>query len=297
MYDDIALFIEIVRNNSLSLTASSLDIPVATVSRRLKKLESQIGVRLIHRSARQFVLTQEGQAYYHSYAGLFAELEQIQKNLSIETHELKGKLRILAPTNISTGLLQAMWLNFIQQYPDIQLEVILNNSFDDIYLKKADLAIRIGPQTDSSLQQKRLSSIATIFVASPNYIDQFNCPEEIDDLSKHRLIGVTALSNWQLKHQETGQEKVFRPYYSTMVNDLSFARQLVCGGAGIALLPVSEAQKALEQRELVHLLPEWQGPERDVYIVWPSGKLLSARAKCFRDFIVDHFEKTVVLKP
>jgi len=290
MYDDIALFINIVNHNGLSAAAKYLNMPVATVSRRLKKLENQLGVQLIRRSARQFVLSAEGQAYYQSYAGLYAELENVQNTLSLETHALKGKLKILAPTNISIGLLQPMWLAFIQEYPAIRLELSLNNAFEDIISTQADLAIRIGAQVDSSLKQKRLGAVSTIFVAAPDYLSQHGCPETIDDLTDHNLLGVKAISTWELTHQDTHQRKVIQPYFSTMVNDLCLAHQLVCGGTGIALLPVSEILDTLKSGKIKQLLPNWRGPVRDIFIVWPSGKLLSARAKCFRDFILDYFQ-------
>lgn len=290
MYDDIALFVEIVRRSGLSAAADYLGMPLATLSRRLKKLEGKLGVQLIRRSARQFVLSAEGEAYYQAYAGLFAELDNVQKTLSAQTHELAGRLSVLAPTNISIGLLEPMWQAFIKKYPQIHLDLNLSNTVEDMIAQKADLALRIGPQADSSLNQRRLGAVSTHLVASPEYLAQHGCPASIHALEDHSLLGLSAMPSWELTHIQTHQQHVIRPHFSTRVNDVSFLRQLVCGGAGIALLPSSEALEPIKRGQITALLPAWRGPQRVVVIVWPSGKLLSARAQCFRDFIIAYFQ-------
>lgn len=132
MFDDIALFIHIVQQQGLAAAAQKLGLPAATVTRRLQRLEASVARQLIHRSARQFVLTPEGEAFYQAYAGLVEQLEQTQQQLSGELNLLAGPLKVLAPTNISIGLLQPMWSGFIKMYPDIKLELMLSNSVESM---------------------------------------------------------------------------------------------------------------------------------------------------------------------
>ena len=296
MIDDIALFIHIVQLRGLAATADHLQIPAATVTRRLQKLEAQVGGQLIHRSARQFNLTQEGEIYFQAYAGLVQQFESTSRRLSAEQHQLFGPLKVLAPTNISLGLLQPAWSAFINEYPDIQLEVQLNNTTEDVITTQADIAIRIGPQSDSLLYQKRLGTIRTIIVAAPEYLLSKGTPSSLDDLHQHRMIGVNNLSTWTLTNNTTGQKVNLHPKYATTVNDIRFACQLSSDAVGIALLPVSEVKNELSLGTLQQVLPSWSGPVRDIFTVWPSGKLLSAKARCLRDFMESYFSQEPILQ-
>lgn len=285
MYDDIVLFIHIVQQQGLAAAAQKLGLPAATVTRRLKRLEESVASQLIHRSARQFVLTGEGEIFYQAYAELVEQLEHTQQQLSNDLHTLSGPLKVLAPTNISIGLLQPMWSRFIKSYPDIKLELTLSNRVEDIRTSGADIALRIGPQESSSLYQKRVGSLHTLIVASPDYLTQNGAPNTLEQLAQHDLIGVRALSTWKMNHLLSGKTQEVRPRFSTFVNDVKFASQLVCDGIGISLLPNSEVNHHLNTGELVRVLDPWEGPERELYTIWPSGKLLNAKAKCLRDYI------------
>jgi len=296
MIDDIALFIHIVQYRGLAAAAEHLQLPAATVTRRLQRLEARIGSQLIHRSARQFNLTQEGEIYFQAYADLVQQFESTSRLLSTEQHQLSGQLKVLAPTNISLGLLQPTWSAFIKAYPDIHLELQLNNATEDVINTQADIAIRIGPQSDSLLYQKRLGTIRTIIVAAPKYLSLQGEPSNLDNLHQHRIIGVNNLSTWRLKNRETQQQVDMHPKYTTTVNDIRFASQLVCDAVGIALLPISEVKDELNKGSLQQILFPWSGPTRDIFAVWPSGKLLSAKAKCLRDFMEIYFSQDPILQ-
>ena len=285
MYDDIVLFIHITQQQGLAGAAHKLGVPAATVTRRLKRLEKSLGCQLIHRSARQFILTGEGKVFYQAYAELVEQLEDTQQKLSSNLHSLSGKLKVLAPSNISTGLLQPMWSNFIKTYPDIKLELTLSNSIEDMLSSSADIALRIGPQASSSLYQKRMGSLHTYLVCSPEYLTDRGAPEDLESLSEHNLIGISALTSWNMLNTNTGKTQEFRPRFSTLVNDVKFVSQLVQDGAGIALLPTSEIISHINSNKLVRILQPWQGPDRELFTIWPSGKLLNAKAKSLQSHI------------
>ena len=296
MFDDIVLFIHIVQSRGLAAAARQLQLPAATVTRRLQKLENSVGCQLIHRSARQFKLTADGEMYYQAYAELAHQLQTTARELDKDMQQISGRLKVLAPTNISNGILQPMWSAFLKAYPEIQLHLELNNQKDDLLMSQADIALRIGPQSDSNLYQKRLGSIATILVAGPQYIQQHGAPKTLEDLSQHRLISITALEQWQLKNQQTVKQQTLQPETNTVVNDVSLACQMACDDLGIALLPMSEIESELENKRLIRVLTPWQGPDRDIYAVWPSGRLLTAKAKCLRDFMQSFIEQESVLQ-
>lgn len=293
MYDDIVLFVHIVQQQGLAPAAHKLGLPAATVTRRLQRLEASAARKLIHRSARQFVLTPEGEAFYQAYAGLVEQLEQTQQQLNGELHLLSGPLKVLAPSNISTGLLRPMWSGFIKAYPDIKLELVLSNSVENMLSAGADIALRIGPQESSMLYQKRLGSLKTLLVASPNYLTSNSEPLSLDDLEQHRLIGTNTLAKWSMVNVDNGGEQELRPRFSTLVNDVKLVTQLVCDDLGISLLPSSEVNHLVKNGRLENILTSWQGPPRELYAVWPSGRLLSARAKCLRDYMAEFIEDLV----
>ncbi len=288
MYDDIALFIHIVQARGLASAAQQLDIPPPTVTRRLKKLEQQLGCQLIHRSARQFRLTAEGEVYYSAFADLVNDFDVKTKGLSQQMQSLQGQLTVLAPTNISIGYLQPMWSEFIARYPDIQLNLKLNNENKDIISEQADIALRIGPQKDSQLYQIGLGAIPTFLVASPDYLASSPILSSLDDINQHRCITSIHLKHWQLEHRDTKETVDVHPKAALRVDDINIASQFAADGHGLALLPVSETVQLLKERKLTRVLTEWHGPNRELYLIWPSGKLLGAKASCLKQHIQDY---------
>lgn len=291
MYDDIVLFVHIAQQQGLAQTAKKLGLPAATVTRRLQRLEASIGHRLIHRSARQFSLSPEGEAFYQAYAGLVEQLEQTQLQLSGELNIIAGPLKVLAPSNISTGLLQPMWSGFIKTYPDIRLELMLSNSVENMLSSGADIALRIGPQESSMLYQKRLGALQTVLVATPNYLAINGEPQILYDLEQHRVIGTNTLASWVMTNTVSDKHHELRPQFSALVNDVQMVTQLVRDDLGISLLPISEVSHLIKSGQLQRILPSWQGPSRVLYTVWPSGKLLSARASCLKNYMQNYVNK------
>lgn len=294
MLDDTSLFINIVQHGGLSSAARVLSLPVATVTRRLQKLEQQLGYQLLHRSARQFALTQEGEVYYRAYTDLVGQFEQTRQQLSADMKQVRGKLKVLAPINISHGFLRPMWLGFARRYPEIQLEVILSNQLQDMAASKADIAVRVGPQPDSSLHQKKLGEIEKILVASPTYLAEIGAPQHPSDIKNHRVIGTTMFSKWKLNNRETGASLEVFPRFSALFNDTSFAKYLACDSQGISLLPMTEVKAEIESGDLVRILPQWRGEARGIYAVWPSGRLLNEKAKRLREYLQDYIDANLV---
>ncbi|WP_298986717.1 LysR family transcriptional regulator [uncultured Roseibium sp.] len=293
MLDDLALFIRIAQNRSLSAAAKQLGVPPATVTRRLRKLEEEIGAQLVHRSARKFSLTSEGEVYYEAFADLLQQAEASLRGLSADLTEMRGRLRVAAPTNISVGMLEPMWSAFLKAYPDIQLTLQLSNENQDLLENRIDLALRFGPQTDLRLYQKHVGRVATMLVASPDYLAEAGVPERPEDLQSHKLIWVPSLPQWQLRNLDTGEEAVRYPAANVAVDDIGLACQFSADGHGIALLPVTETSGNILAGRMKFVLPRWCGQTREAYAVWPTGRLLSARAKCLRD----HMETYMAERP
>lgn len=146
MLDELALFVHIVKSGTLKKAAHSSGLPAATVTRRLQKLEHQLECKLIHRNSHQFTLTNEGQKLYEESVFLVESLEAKTKHFRGELKESAGKIKILAPIPLATGILAPHFSDFLQQHPDIDIEFVLSNQIDNFLTSGADFAIRIGPR-------------------------------------------------------------------------------------------------------------------------------------------------------
>lgn len=293
MLDDIALFVEVVNRGSLAAGARHVKLPAATVTRRIQRLESQLGVKLMHRSARKLVLTHDGEVYFQTYAELVQQFNQAQQVLSQENQQLAGKVKVLAPVNISHGILRAMWVAFTRDYPDIQLELELSNHQMDLIEAQADLAVRIGKQPDSSFYQRRLGELDTVLVSTPAYIDEHGAPSHPAELVEHNLIGISMRKKWVLDNYSNNQSFTLYPQCRAQINDPVFVKYFVLDSQGIALVPLTEIKTELDSGQAVRILPEWKGEVRDIFLIWPGGKLLSKRAQCLRDYIFDYMNKSL----
>lgn len=289
--DDIALFVQVVKLGNMAAAARYVGLPPATVTRRLQKLEHALGVKLLHRSARKCVLTQDGEAYFDAYAELVGRFEAAQQQFSDEAQKLEGKLKVLAPVNISHGVLGPMWVAFTRDYPKIELELHLSNHPMDMIEMQADLAVRIGRQNDSLLYQRRLAQIENVLVSTETYIRRSGVPEHPAELSEHALIGLSMRPKWQLQHETNGQTYTLYPRCRAQVNDPLMVKYFVRDSQGIALAPLTEVKEELASGELIRVLPEWGGEVRDIFIIWPGGRLLSQRAKCLRDYIYRYVQQ------
>lgn len=168
MLDDLALFIAIVEAGSLNQAARRLDLPTSTLTRRLQRLEQDLGCRLLHRSARRMTPTAEGWQYDERSRPLVHSLQQAMEQLDDSLREVKGLLRVLAPVNLANGVFADAWSGFLSRYPQVRLELQLSNQTQDLHASHADLAIRTGEQPDSQLQQRKLGEVGVRLVASPS---------------------------------------------------------------------------------------------------------------------------------
>lgn len=291
MLDDIALFIHVAQAKSLAGAGAALNLPAATVTRRVKRLEERLGLQLMHRSARKFALTSEGEAYYRAFADLVQQAERTARSLSADLHQVSGPLVVAAPTNITVRPLQPMWTAFLRTYPGIRLDLRLSNFNIDLWEQRIDLAMRIGPQKDERLYQKKIGTISTLLMAAPSYLEREGIPSSPADLDDHSIIAIRTIPAWQLSHIQSGEAVDLHLAGEVVVDDISLVRQFAEDGFGICLLGVTEAAESLKNGRLVPVMPEWRGQQRDIYAVWPTGRLLSARAKCLRDFMQQYLSE------
>ncbi|WDD97398.1 LysR family transcriptional regulator [Thalassomonas actiniarum] len=294
MLDDLALFVHIAKAGSLNKAALQQALPPATVTRRLQKLEQQLKCRLINRSARQFKLTLEGKKLFDDCSYLVESLQERTDLFESSVNELSGKIRLLAATNLAIGPLNQVWSTFMAKYQEIELEFILDDKVDNFLATQADFAVRVGPQQSSELYQKRIGSVKTILVASQSYIDRYGIPKTPEDLDNHLFVVGSYLKNWPLQNKDDKSQFNFHPETPRAIaNELSLIKKLTLEGLGISLLPVSEITPELTRGQLIQVLPAWAGMDRNIYLIWGNGKLLTRRAK----LLIDHLTAYVQSMP
>lgn len=279
MLDDLALFVSIVDAGSLHAAAVRANLPPATVTRRLQKLESELGYRLLNRSARRLQPTAEGWQYYEQCRPLVHALRHATQQLDASLSAVSGAIRVLAPVNFASGLLTPAWVSFMQQYPDITLELELSNRLQDMVTSGADLAIRVGSLDDSSLMQGRLGSAGLVMVAAPAYLARAGVPQDLADLERHALIVAEPLRTWRLRRPGDGVEMVIQPQARMRVNEMRLAVQMAEGGVGILLCPLLQCRQEVADGRLLRVLPDWMPQPRHVYAVWTQRRYLPARVR------------------
>lgn len=278
MLTELGYFIVVAESGSLTQAAERLSMSLATLSRKLDRLERHLGCKLLHRSPQGAVLTRQGEAYFASCAEQVGSLQRKLEDLHQAMHSLSGPLKVLAPGHFGLSALEVFWPEFVQKYPQIDLSIYVSNEVVDIHQTQADMAIRIGPLPDSNLIQRRIGWIPTVLVSGndgPNLL-------RVEELASVPSVASSVLSRWEMTHRE-GESHTVRKQHKYIVNDPGLALNMVKTGHVVSLLPWNIALPAIESGEVRHLFPEWNGPERHVSLLWPYRQTPSARMQAFTD--------------
>ncbi|TDR80211.1 LysR family transcriptional regulator [Paludibacterium purpuratum] len=288
MLDDLALFVCIVENGSLNAAAAKLDMPAATLTRRLQKLEQALGCRLLHRSARRLIPTGEGWQYFERCRPLLASLQQATASLDAELNRPAGTVRVLAPITLAGIMYRDAWASFLARYPEIQLELRLANEREDLLTQGADLALRVGELDDPLFGQRLLGWGHTTLVASPDYLARHPVLRAPNDLSGHTLLMAEPLTSWRLQHESSGERMTIQPDgpVRLRVNDMQLAIEMAVAGQGILYCPLRAAEAALADDRLRNPLPGWRGISLPVYALWPPQRTLPARVRVLLDHLL-----------
>ncbi|MBD1574646.1 LysR family transcriptional regulator [Gilvimarinus agarilyticus] len=287
MLDNLKIFISAAEQRSLSGAAEDLGMTIATVSRRVNELEQKLQCELFHRSNKGLRLTSSGQAYYEETADFIHALDLRLLNLERSLNSLEGELRVMAPTNIGNGPLNQFWRSFVENNAGISLNILLGDPGDDVISNQVDIAIRSGPQQNSSLIQQKLGTIKPILVASSAFKDRM--PKDLSTLELLPSIAAQLFSEWTLSNGD--EERLINKKHNHISNDMAVTLNLVNAGAGIALLPMSMVYHEIENGTLIRILPTWSGVPREISLLWPKKRTLSARSKRFREELIEFLRK------
>lgn len=290
--DDLKLFITVVQLGSFTAAANALDLPRANVSRRIGELEKYLNAQLFFRTTRKLRLTQHGEIYYRELQKVVEGIENAQEALYQLDDKPVGKVKIgILPD--SDEAVEPILTKFQQIYPEIELEVRLcQNSYQGIYEQGLDLAFHVGQLQDSSFVARHITKIGRFLLASPKYIEQYGQPETVEDIASHRCICYrwpdgTLEDVW---HFADCSIKVL-PKLSS--NSTNFVRRSMIAGQGISFLPLLLAVNAMENGELVQVLPEYQSTTEDFWLLYPNRHGISHATRLLIDHLLEEIPKII----
>jgi DNA-binding transcriptional LysR family regulator len=288
---DLRSLCAVIDHSGITRAAQLLGESKGTVSRRITRLEHQLGVKLLNRSSRAVSPTSEGLAFYHRSKQALTLLDEGVTELSNTSREPSGLLRITMPVDFGLSVFPPLIADFLNHYPQISVEVLLNEAILDLTTHQIDIAFRAGNLLpDSAYIFHRLTTISMQLFASPQYLEKYGMPETPTHLLDHSLLlyyrfGIKPL----IFHRGSNRNQV-NVRTSLIANDFIYLKQMAILGSGIALLPNFLVETQCQEGQLVAVLPQWSlGETGTLYLLHEGWRLLPAKVTCFRDFICDHF--------
>jgi DNA-binding transcriptional LysR family regulator len=287
--EQVSAFLRVVETGSFTRAAELLGVSKSSVSRRIAQLEERLGARLLSRTTRKIALTEVGDLYYQKASEALNALDEAGRSVSSLQDEARGHLKITAPADFHT-VLASMIPAFTSRYPGISVEVIFSQRILDLVGEGIDIALRAGALQDSSLIARKLSGSQRRLYATPGYLHANGTPAEPSDLESHAFILFRGQGSKERLSLYKGEEKAEVEVTGRISGDgFDFIRQVVLSGLGIGALPSMIAEPVVERGELERVLPEWEGDNTGLYLVYPAGRFVSAKVQVFRDFCVQWF--------
>ncbi len=281
-------FCRIVDLQSFSKASEDLGLSAATLSKEMRRLEDSLGCLLLNRSTRRMALTDHGQLYYDEARRLLGEIDTLEDSLRKAGKTPKGRLRINAPLSFGLVVLAPLIPQFRQHYPDVTLEITLDDRVLDIIEGGFDLSLRIRPSLpDSTLIARQIGHVTQHLCAAPGYFDHDRPrPQTPKDLEPHQMLSFSLSDHGQnliFTHQEQQEPIVLQP--TLTVNNSLFLKALLLAGQGIGALPSFIAKPLLEDGQLEALLPDYHLPERFIFAVFAKRLNADEKTRAFLAFL------------
>lgn len=281
-------FVKVVQSGSFTRAADALDTHKARLSRVVSQLERELGVRLLERSTRSLSLTEIGREFYERAVAILASVEDAQRVVQRAQGEPRGTLKLTC--GVEFGMIAVSnWIGrYLERHPQVRVDADFTSRLADIVHEGFDLAIRVGPLSDSSLNARLLGQLDYGLFAAPSYLRRHGAPDAPAQLPAHEVLAFTGGSHqasWQLTHAGVAQRVELRPRLKA--NNVFAVRDAAVAGLGLAQLPLVVARPMLQDRSLVPVLPGWALPAVPVHAVFASARYLTPKVRAFIDLAVE----------
>ena len=286
-WDKLRIFHAAAEAGSFTHAGAGLRMSQSAVSRQVSSLEKNLGVALFHRHARGLVLTEQGEMLYRTTADVMNKLLTAETLLADTTTKPTGDLRITAPVGLGTVWVTQRLREFMELYPDIRVELVLNDEQIDIAMREADVAIWTREPEQSDLIRRSLTTVRVRAFASTAYVKRFGAPRSLAELDEHRFVSYggtpahhLSITRWLEtagRNGKASREPVFR------ANSIVALKYAILAGIGIGLMPDYLTE---EETELVPVLGDVELPTVPIIFVYPEELKTSKKVKVLRDFLV-----------
>ncbi|WP_347291185.1 LysR family transcriptional regulator [Kluyvera georgiana] len=284
------LFIRVAELESFSRAADTLGLPKGSVSRQIQALENHLGCRLLHRTTRRVLLTQDGMVYFERAKDLLSNLDELDGMFQNDPSSISGRLRVDMPVAVARNVVIPRLPDFLQHYPGIELELSSSDRLVDVIREGFDCVVRIGTLKDSGLIARPLGKLTIINCSSLAYLARFGYPESLEDLSSHALVHYAV--NLGVRPQgfevarDTGTQWVKTGGVLT-VNSTETYHAACLAGLGIIQVPRVGVREALRDGTLVEILPQYRAEPMPVSLIYPHRRNLSRRVHVLMEWLTE----------
>jgi len=285
-WDKLRVFHAVAEAGSFTHAGDTLNLSQSAVSRQISALEEALQVPLFHRHARGLILTEQGESLNRTVREVFAKLAMTEALLTESKEKPAGRLKVTTTIGFGSSWLAPRLPDFLEQYSDITMQLLLDDTDLDLAMREADVAVRMHTPKQPDLVQRHLTSIEWHVCASPEYLKKHGTPKTAEDLDAHKLIlfgehhAPVQDINWLA---EAGRRPGSPRKALLEVNSLR--GMLVAAKAGLGIAAVPDYMHA-ETEGLVQVLEDLKAPKVDVYFVYPEELRNSKRVAVFRDFLL-----------
>jgi DNA-binding transcriptional LysR family regulator len=294
----MAVFVAVAGEGSLSAASRRLNVPLATVSRKLSDLEAHLKTRLLIRSTRQLTLTDAGRDYLAACRQILEQVDEAELVASGAYANARGELVVAAPLTFGRLHVVPVVAEFLEQYPEVDLRLLLGDRNVNLLEEHVDVALRIGALPDSSLVAKPLGTIRHVVCASPLYLARFGAPTSLADLSSHRCVTfeqLMASTAWTFTDARGSQRVAVRSRLSVTTADAAIAATLA--GVGLTRVLSYQVADALRDGTLVRVLQEHEPAGLPVNMVHAGQGRLPMKSRAFIDFAAPRLRERLASPP
>lgn len=285
-FTQMATFAEVVARGSLSAAARAEGIAPAMIGRRLDALEARLGVKLLQRTTRKLVLTDEGVAFLEDCQRILAEVDDAEAAVSEHSARASGHLTVSAPAGFGRQHVAPLLPSFLAEHRDVTVDLNLNDRVIDLVGDGIDVAIRIASMGDSNLVGVKLADNQRVVVASPAYLGRHGTPLTPADLARHNCLPISSEGSqrgWTFL--DAGKVTVLKVSGNMVCNDGAVLHAWALEGKGLAWRSMWEVGGQIASGELVTVLDDYAAPGNDIHAVFAQRRHLPLRIRAFVDFL------------
>ncbi|CAA7623234.1 LysR family transcriptional regulator [Magnetospirillum sp. SS-4] len=289
-FDGLQAFVRVAESGSFSEAARRLGLSKSMVSRQVSALEADLGVRLLHRTTRSLSPTEAGRAYLERCQRILADLDEANLLVSRLQAVPRGSLRVTAPLSFGTGHLAAALPDFLERYPEIELDMNMTDRYVDLVDEGWDVAVRIGRLADSSLIARRLAPIRRVVCAAPAYLERHGVPRTPTELSGHDCLSHSAVNPWEWRFATPDgplPPVEIRGRFHADNGDV--LRVMALAGQGLTFLPTFFVGDDIRAGRLVPVLEEFVPLDVALHAVYPHNRHLSPKVRAFVNHLAETF--------